>query len=158
MSSLISSPSIAVSFGNRISSITMDNVEDIFNRVHLLKACLSQDNSGIYDHSTVYVRCLMKLISLEVKDFFSLFHECLNKVRSLVNSIRSSVQLKDIFESVATDLNSNHKLSFVYAVDVKTRWSSIFEMTWKCFTLKRIFKMETERIPELCEHCSGQTE
>lgn len=63
------------SLGENVFIITENNAPDVVKGFHFLKAQLSKDNSGEYNHFTFQVLCMAHMISLGVKEgYFSLLN------------------------------------------------------------------------------------
>ena len=94
----------------------------------------------------IHVRCIAHIVNLAVKDCFTLIHDKIQQVRSLVSAINSSVKRRDLFENARKTL----KLSVsVPGLDCETRWSSTFTMVKDAYDAKRVLNFITSTSEDL---------
>lgn len=65
-----------------------------------------------------------------------------------MNSLRSSVKRREIYDQVCVELGLSHELP---SLDVDTRWYSRFQMVLKSYKARRVINSVVNRIPELDE-------
>lgn len=115
-----------------IRAVTTDNASDM--RKGLKKLCddLSTASPGTYcDSSAFHVRCVSHVVNMAVVECMAVVHTHITKIRYLINSIRSSVKLRDIFNEVHIELEVNIDLP---CMECETRWFSTLTMIRKSFT------------------------
>lgn len=72
-----------------------------------------------------HVRCIAHVLNLVVKECMRLVDGPVQKIRSVLNSLRESVKRKGLFYVVEQELNQSIELQ---GVECETRWSSTFDM------------------------------
>lgn len=88
-----------------ISCIATDNAFDMVKGVELLRRQLAVDVPDMYCTAKFQVRYIAHTFDIAVKECMALIHAHISTTRSLINSIRSSVKRRDVFDTVRAELN-----------------------------------------------------
>lgn len=91
--------------------------------------------------------CISHVINLCVKSCMKHIHKEVLAIRDLMNSLRVSAKLNDLFE--VTKIKLGQRNASFPVVDVETRWSSTFEMLLNTYTIRTVLNAVDNHIPKL---------
>lgn len=94
------------------------------------------------------MRCIVHIVNIGAKAFEKVLHPKMERIRSVLNSLRSSVKRGEIFGEVRVELGVAVELP---PMDTEKRWTSTFNMIRKAYAVRSVINTVVNRANELLE-------
>lgn len=102
---------------------------------------------GMYNYTDKFnVRSIIQVLKIAVKKWMRLVDGSVQKIKSVLNSLREIVKSKGFFYVVAQKLNQGIELP---GMDFETRCSSAFDIISKAYAARRVIHDVVKRIDDI---------
>lgn len=121
--------------GKDIQNLTTNNVAYMFKVIgHLFKRLQTQHTESYHHEEGIHIRFLTHIFNLAIKECMRMAHQTIQKIKSILNAIRSSVKQRNLYEGLSTEMSVKTKLP---SLDYGTRWSSTFYKVKKAYIARK---------------------